>query len=294
MEVAVVAEGEEIKLQALALHHLLVGDVEDAYLGEIGLSCDGTERSELRTEELHPVVALGMPVLEGLEDLRGVGFRDVGLVAQRLQIILFAVAHILSDIKNLVNLEGKLPTRVFLDILDGGLHNLGVALGVASVARLQKTGVGAHDAGIHAGSMDTVKNHLDFINDIEYHLGLAPQVGILGREGDPVDIARQTVGAVGLHSHQTVDIMEGIDKAAGELQRWLATRDDHQTGWIGFHGLDNLLIGHLDAALMLRVAERAVQVATRKAHEDSSAAHMIALPLERIEYFIHLHSSSSS
>ena len=33
MEVAVVAEGEEVELQTLRLHHALVGDVADAYLG---------------------------------------------------------------------------------------------------------------------------------------------------------------------------------------------------------------------------------------------------------------------
>ena len=41
MEVAVVAEGEEVELQALRLHHALAGDVEDLDLGKVGLARDG-------------------------------------------------------------------------------------------------------------------------------------------------------------------------------------------------------------------------------------------------------------
>ena len=39
VEVAVVAEAEQVELQALALHHALAGDVHYAYLGEVRLPC---------------------------------------------------------------------------------------------------------------------------------------------------------------------------------------------------------------------------------------------------------------
>jgi hypothetical protein len=81
MEVAVVAKREEVQLETLALHHALVGDIENLYLGEVGLPSDGAERGELGAVELHPVVALGMAVFESLEHLRGIGLRYLGLVA---------------------------------------------------------------------------------------------------------------------------------------------------------------------------------------------------------------------
>ena len=41
VETAVIAEAEEVELKAFALHHSLVGQVTDANLCEVGLSCDG-------------------------------------------------------------------------------------------------------------------------------------------------------------------------------------------------------------------------------------------------------------
>ena len=43
MEVAVIAEAEEIELKALALYHLDIRDIRNAYLCKVGLPCDGAE-----------------------------------------------------------------------------------------------------------------------------------------------------------------------------------------------------------------------------------------------------------
>lgn len=43
MEVAVIAEAEEIELKALALYHLDIRDIRDAYLCKVGLPCNGAE-----------------------------------------------------------------------------------------------------------------------------------------------------------------------------------------------------------------------------------------------------------
>ena len=67
VEVAVVAEREQIQFQALAFHHPAVGYIHDAYLRKVGLSCDGAQRSEFRAEKLHPVVVVGMLVLKRLQ-----------------------------------------------------------------------------------------------------------------------------------------------------------------------------------------------------------------------------------
>ena len=50
----------EIELQALALHHLHVGEVIDPDRGKIGLSRDGAQARKLRAFEMYPVIAFGM------------------------------------------------------------------------------------------------------------------------------------------------------------------------------------------------------------------------------------------
>ena len=71
VEIAVIAEREEIELEALRLHHSLVGQIHDLDFSEVGLTGDGTQRGELGTVELHPIVVFLMLILEGLEQ-RGI------------------------------------------------------------------------------------------------------------------------------------------------------------------------------------------------------------------------------
>ena len=91
VEIAVVAETEEVELQALGLHHQLGGQVVDAYLGEVGLSGDGAQRRELGAVEAHPVVVVGMSVLKCLQQFGCVVGRVLRLTPQRLQMVVFAV-----------------------------------------------------------------------------------------------------------------------------------------------------------------------------------------------------------
>ena len=91
VEVAVAAEAEEVELEALALHHAAVGDVVDADLGEVRLARDRAQARELRAVEAHPVVVLGVAVLEGLEDLGSIVLAVFGLAAQGLQAVLGSV-----------------------------------------------------------------------------------------------------------------------------------------------------------------------------------------------------------
>ena len=78
MKVAVVAETEQIELQALTLHHTLTGQVHYLYLGKVGLSGDGTQRCELGTVELHPVIIFRMFVHECLEHLGSIVHEILG------------------------------------------------------------------------------------------------------------------------------------------------------------------------------------------------------------------------
>ena len=79
VEVAVIAEGEEVEFEAFALDHAAVGDVGDADLGEVGLARNGAQRGELRAVETYPVVVVGMSVLEGFQHFGGVVLPILGL-----------------------------------------------------------------------------------------------------------------------------------------------------------------------------------------------------------------------
>jgi hypothetical protein len=82
MEVAVVAEAEEVEFETFTLHHALIGEIADAYLCKVGLAGDGAEACELRAVELHPVVVLGVFVLERFEHLGSIVLTVLGLATQ--------------------------------------------------------------------------------------------------------------------------------------------------------------------------------------------------------------------
>ena len=88
MKVPVVAEAEQVQLQALALDHALARHISDVNRGEVGLPRDRAQAGELGAVELHKVVIARVLVLEGLEDARVVGPRVAHpLVAQKRQVV---------------------------------------------------------------------------------------------------------------------------------------------------------------------------------------------------------------
>ena len=93
VEAAVIAEAEEVEFQALALHHSFVGQVADAYLGEVRLSGDGAECRELRAVEAHPIVVLRVFVLESLQHFGVVVLWNLGFLAKGFQALFFSVGH---------------------------------------------------------------------------------------------------------------------------------------------------------------------------------------------------------
>ena len=79
VEVAVVAEGEEVEFQRLRLHHPDIGDVRDDDVGKVRLAGDRAEAGELWAVELHPIVILRMLVNEGLKYFRRIVLLIYGL-----------------------------------------------------------------------------------------------------------------------------------------------------------------------------------------------------------------------
>ena len=96
MEIAVVAEAKQVKLQALALHHSHVGDVTDADFRKIGLPGDGAETGELGAVELHPIVVVLMLVDEGLQHLGRIIHPVFSFLSERLQSLFFSCLHIIK------------------------------------------------------------------------------------------------------------------------------------------------------------------------------------------------------
>jgi len=89
VEVAVIAEGEEVEFERLALHHAVVGQVGDANLGEVGLSGNGAQGGELGAVELHPVVVLRVFVFEGFQHFWRIVLTVFGLLAKGLEPFVF-------------------------------------------------------------------------------------------------------------------------------------------------------------------------------------------------------------
>ena len=93
VETSVVAEAEEIELQALALDHPEVRDIGDAYLREVRLTGDRAQGREFGTVEAYPVVVVRMLVLKCFQHLGGVIILVNGVAAQGLQAFFFPIVR---------------------------------------------------------------------------------------------------------------------------------------------------------------------------------------------------------
>lgn len=92
VEGAVVAEGEEVDLQRLTLHHPHVGDVADPDLGKVRLPRDRAEAGKLRAIEADPVVVVRVLIDKRLQHRWIVVLRIVRIVrAEQLQPLLFSL-----------------------------------------------------------------------------------------------------------------------------------------------------------------------------------------------------------
>ena len=70
MEIAVVAEAEEIEFQALALHHQGTRNIVDDQMSKIRLTSLGAQGGKLRAIQSHQILVLRMFVFKRLQHLR--------------------------------------------------------------------------------------------------------------------------------------------------------------------------------------------------------------------------------
>ena len=86
VEIAVVAEAEEIEFETLAFHHECARNVVDDKMSEIGLARPRAQRGKFRTIQSHKVLVLRMFVFKHLQHLGGIVVVVLGvLVAQQRQ-----------------------------------------------------------------------------------------------------------------------------------------------------------------------------------------------------------------
>lgn len=84
VEIAMIAEREEIELEALALHHTLARDIFDVDMAEVRLSGLGTKSGKFRAVESHHIFTVGMLVFKCFKQSRGVVSRiNSALIAQQ-------------------------------------------------------------------------------------------------------------------------------------------------------------------------------------------------------------------
>ena len=95
VEAAMIAEREQIELEALAFHHSFVRQIVDADLGKVGLARYGAKSGKLGAVEAHPIVVFGMFVFKRLQNFGIVVLRNFALLSKSLESFLFSVFHII-------------------------------------------------------------------------------------------------------------------------------------------------------------------------------------------------------
>ena len=178
---------------------------------------------------------------------------------------------------------------MLFDILDTGLGDGFIALGIAHIAGLQ----------IIVVSLEfDIRDMPGIDKDYLYLITMLTYGGLLGRYREPVQITRSETSAITLHRHFVVVLMQQIYKSLIDLERRFATCQDdkrsegscvslpasvlQQIGRSRAESLNlchDILVTHLAIGFKLRIAKRAPQVATRKTDEDSSTTRVASLTL---------------
>lgn len=193
--------------------------------------------------------------------------------------------------QKLVGLEGEAPEGVELDVFDGKAQDFAVADGVCHVARLEEV-PGGRERGPGRGVHARGKDQLHFIGLFQNYGAVALEAWhlILRAQRNPVYAGRHFTAAVGLHVHRKAGRMEGRYQLFIGLQgRFSARKADTVASTPGGgNSLYNLIGRHFLETGMVRVAERALQIAPAKPDKHHRSASPEPFPLQGIEYFVYL------
>lgn len=201
----------------------------------------------------------------------------------------------LPDIQDFVGLEREFPLGVGFDVADAGGEVAGVVVGVVAVAGLQVVAlsVGGTDV-VEAGDvlgMVHVEDDFQFIDAL-----YCRHDAEFGRDGYPADARDDGVVEPARSVSLDVDEFSGarqrLEERFGELQCGLASGKDDMLRRIAADAADDFRLGHLDAMLVVGVAEVASEIAAREADKDSWRPCEASLALKGVENLVDFHSAA--
>lgn len=180
-----------------------------------------------------------------------------------------------------MGLEGEAPAGMGEGVGDGGAQIAFGSGGIAGHVAWLQTPFGGygHQRRVAVHRLPAV-NHLQLIDAVENHRG------ILGRTCNPVDRRWERKRAVCFHLHEAPCGMQCVNECAGELYGRFAPGDNHVARRECRHMLHHLGIRHPDGRMMVGVAERTPEVASRQAHEHCRRSGEMPLALQGVKYLV--------
>lgn len=195
------------------------------------------------------------------------------------------VTNILFYAQYFMNLQRKTPARVFEARTDGGVAYRTIHLFAPRIDRLQKAQIGGNVVVL--AQVLTAIDHLQFVaernNDLRILLALDVE---LRRKRNPIDIVGQRMRSVGFDSHKPMSRLDSLNHLFVDHQRRLAARQNNSFRRIAVDFGKYLKNSHFGMLLVASVAERATQIASRKANKHCRSSRKIALTLKAIKYLV--------
>lgn len=180
----------------------------------------------------------------------------------------------LPDIYQLMRLQAQPPLRM-------PHHAVQSLADIVAGTRLQEE-IPGRKRLVHGNVLPLV-HHLHLIHTRDTQLR-----PLLGRAGYPVHIIRQRTRSVSFDTDKLPHAVQAVYELPVNPERRLSTRQYHRCCGIFPHFRQNLLIGHPDTLLVLRIAERALQVTAGKTDKDGGSTRMEPLSLQAVKYLVNL------
>lgn len=201
----------------------------------------------------------------------------------------------LPDIQDFVGLEGEFPLRVGFDVADAGGEVAGVVVGVGAVAGLQVVALSV--GGLHVVEAGDVLGMVHVEDDFQFVDALnRGRNAEFGRHRNPVDARGDAVvkpaRSVSLDVDEFFRQRKRFEERFCELQCGLASGKDNVLRRIAADAVDDFRLGHLDAMLVVGVAEVASEIAAREADEYSWRPCEASLALKGVENLVDSHSAA--
>lgn len=186
-----------------------------------------------------------------------------------------------ADVEVFVGLQRQPPDGIVEAGLYAFLQQQPVFPGVAAVARLQEMVTG----GKRCVAVEVLSgvDKFQLVALCQYGLRTVDKVR-LRRHCNPVNASGYGVCAVGFHCDEMA--LERRGQLVVDKQRRLTTRQHHMACRVGVDGGGDFVGGHHHALVVVSIAERAAQVAPRKAHKHRRSAGVESFALKAVENFV--------